>query len=211
MFAATPEYAREAIHAFNEQGFAALDPKWSGGRPRRFGPVVREIVCRVAKTSPQQLGRPFTTWSLSELVEHLGTPSDRHQHRDGARDPARGRHQLAGHQDLEGQPGPGLHREDGPDLGPVCRFSNVANLAITLWPGMKIGQLCPFLLSSPTERSYGRRGRSPFRRSPVISTGTSTPRAHVLTCIDPREVAAGSPIWRDAPDSRGSGRSCTTY
>jgi transposase len=26
----------------------------------------------VAKTSPQQLGRPFTTWSLSKLVEHLG-------------------------------------------------------------------------------------------------------------------------------------------
>jgi len=72
MFAATPQYAREVIHAFNEKGFAALDPKWSGGRPRRFGPAVREIVCRVAKTSPQQLGRPFTTWSLSKLVEHLG-------------------------------------------------------------------------------------------------------------------------------------------
>ena len=72
MFAATPQYAREVIHAFNEQGFAALDPKWSGGRPRRFGPVVRELVCRVAKTAPQQLGRPFTTWSLSKLAEHLG-------------------------------------------------------------------------------------------------------------------------------------------
>src|SRR5215213_7695411 len=39
MFAATPQYAREVIHAFNESGFAALDPKWSGGRPRRFGPA----------------------------------------------------------------------------------------------------------------------------------------------------------------------------
>ena len=27
--------------------------------------------------------------------------------------------------------------------------SNVANLPITLWPGMKIGQLCIFRLSSP--------------------------------------------------------------
>jgi transposase len=71
MFAATTQYAREVIHAFNELGFAALDPKWSGGRPRRFGPAVREIVCRVAKARPQQLGRPFTTWSLSKLVEHL--------------------------------------------------------------------------------------------------------------------------------------------
>ena len=71
MFAATAQYAREVIHAFNEQGFAALDPKWSGGRPRKFGSVAREIVCRVAKTSPQQLGLPFTTWSLTKLVEHL--------------------------------------------------------------------------------------------------------------------------------------------
>ena len=59
------------IHAFNEQGFAALDPKWSGGRPRKFGSVAREIVCRVAKTAPQQLGLPLTTWSLTKLVEHL--------------------------------------------------------------------------------------------------------------------------------------------
>jgi transposase len=70
-FAASPQYAREVIHAFNEQGFAALDPKWSGGRPRRFGPAVRELVCRVAKTPPQRLGRPFTTWSLAKLAEHL--------------------------------------------------------------------------------------------------------------------------------------------
>jgi hypothetical protein len=33
MFAMKPQYAREVIHAFNEQGLAALDPKWSGGRP----------------------------------------------------------------------------------------------------------------------------------------------------------------------------------
>src|SRR6188472_4715217 len=31
MFAATAQYAREVIHAFNTQGFAALDPKWSQG------------------------------------------------------------------------------------------------------------------------------------------------------------------------------------
>jgi hypothetical protein len=76
MFAATTQYAREVIHAFNTQGFAALDPKWSGGRPRRFGLYVRELICRVARTPPQQAGRPFTTWSLTKLVEHL-----RQQHR----------------------------------------------------------------------------------------------------------------------------------
>jgi transposase len=72
MLAAPAQYPREVIHAFNERGFAALDPKWRGGRPRRFGPAAREIVCRVAKTSPPQLGLPFTTWSLTKLVEHLG-------------------------------------------------------------------------------------------------------------------------------------------
>ncbi|MGH3670551.1 MAG: helix-turn-helix domain-containing protein, partial [Pseudonocardiaceae bacterium] len=71
MFAATAQYAREVIHAFNDQGFAALNPKWSGGRPRRFGPDARELICRVARTPPQQVGLPFTTWSLTKLVEHL--------------------------------------------------------------------------------------------------------------------------------------------
>jgi transposase len=73
MFAAKPQYAREVIHAFNDKGFAALDPKWSGGRPPRFGPHVRELICRVARTPPQQVELPFTTWSLSKLVEHLDT------------------------------------------------------------------------------------------------------------------------------------------
>src|SRR5947199_9033415 len=37
----------------------------------------------------------------------------------------------------------------------TLELSNVANLPITLWPGMKIGQLCLFRLSSPAERPYG--------------------------------------------------------
>jgi hypothetical protein len=46
-------------------------PKVKRGRPARLGPAVRETVCRVAKNPPQRLGRPFTTWSLSKLVEYL--------------------------------------------------------------------------------------------------------------------------------------------
>src|SRR3954452_5444210 len=34
----------------------------------------------------------------------------------------------------------------------TLELSNVATLPITLWPGMKIGQLCLFRLSSPAER-----------------------------------------------------------
>jgi dCTP deaminase len=37
----------------------------------------------------------------------------------------------------------------------TLELSNVANLPITLWPGMKIGQLCLFGLSSPAEHPYG--------------------------------------------------------
>jgi dCTP deaminase len=37
----------------------------------------------------------------------------------------------------------------------TLELSNVANLPITLWPGMKIGQLCVLRLSSPAERPYG--------------------------------------------------------
>ncbi len=37
----------------------------------------------------------------------------------------------------------------------TLELSNVANLPITLWPEMKIGQLCLFRLSSPAESPYG--------------------------------------------------------
>lgn len=37
----------------------------------------------------------------------------------------------------------------------TLELSNVANLPITLWPGMKIGQLCMLLLSTPAEKPYG--------------------------------------------------------
>jgi dCTP deaminase len=37
----------------------------------------------------------------------------------------------------------------------TLELSNVANLPITLWPGMKIGQLCLFRLTTPAEHPYG--------------------------------------------------------
>ena len=71
MFAASEGYVREVIHAFNEVGFAALDPKWRGGRPRKFTPAARELICQTARSTPSALGQPFTTWSLSKLVAYL--------------------------------------------------------------------------------------------------------------------------------------------
>ena len=57
----------------------------------------------------------------------------------------------------------------------TLELSNVATLPIKLWPGMKIGQLCFFRLSSAAEHPYGsarhgsryqnQRGPSPSRSS----------------------------------------------
>ena len=58
----------------------------------------------------------------------------------------------------------------------TLELSNVANLPITLWPGMKIGQLCLFRLSSPARRPYGSDGvgsRYQGQRGPTPS------RAHL--------------------------------
>lgn len=39
----------------------------------------------------------------------------------------------------------------------TLELANVANLPIKLWPGMKIGQLCVFQLSSASEHPYGHQ------------------------------------------------------
>ncbi|MGW1530533.1 helix-turn-helix domain-containing protein [Streptomyces sp. NPDC002159] len=66
------DYVREVIHAFNERGFDALDPKWSGGRPKTINDEVREHICLIARTSPADWKiTAFSTWSLSKLADHL--------------------------------------------------------------------------------------------------------------------------------------------
>lgn len=37
------DYVLDVIHAFNERGFDALDPKWSGGRPKTINDRLREM------------------------------------------------------------------------------------------------------------------------------------------------------------------------
>lgn len=51
----------------------------------------------------------------------------------------------------------------------TLELSNVANLPITIYPGMKIGQLCLFQLSSPAERGYGDTGKYQGQRGPTPS------------------------------------------
>ena len=54
----------------------------------------------------------------------------------------------------------------------TLELANVANLPIKLWPGMKIGQLCFFRLSSPAEHPYGSErygSRYQGQRGPTAS------------------------------------------
>ncbi|MCS6712203.1 dCTP deaminase [Brachybacterium sp. EF45031] len=54
----------------------------------------------------------------------------------------------------------------------TLELSNMATLPVALWPGMKIGQLCFFRLSSPAERPYGTEGnlnRYHGQRGPTAS------------------------------------------
>jgi dCTP deaminase len=54
----------------------------------------------------------------------------------------------------------------------TLELSNVATLPIKLWPGMKIGQLCFFRLSSPAEKPYGSKdysSRYQGQRGPTAS------------------------------------------
>ena len=51
----------------------------------------------------------------------------------------------------------------------TLELSNVANLPITIYPGMKIGQLCLFEMTSPADRPYGERGKYQGQRGPTPS------------------------------------------
>jgi hypothetical protein len=55
---ATDDYVRDVIHAFNDRGFDALDPKWKGGTPNRPGLVPRQ---------PRRAGLPADLQLLAEL------------------------------------------------------------------------------------------------------------------------------------------------
>ncbi|RVW01732.1 dCTP deaminase [Rhodococcus spongiicola] len=69
----------------------------------------------------------------------------------------------------------------------TLELSNVANLPITLWPGMKIGQLCLLKLTSAAENPYGssavgskyqgQRGPTPSRAYLNFATHPGS-RAH---------------------------------
>lgn len=78
-------YVRDVIHAFNERGFDALDPKWSGGRPPATDKTTRQKVVALARTDPHALGLPFSCWSLAKLTAHLAREKITHVGREAIR------------------------------------------------------------------------------------------------------------------------------
>ena len=69
----------------------------------------------------------------------------------------------------------------------TLELSNVATLPIKLWPGMKIGQLCFFRLSSPAEHPYGsdRYGsRYQGQRGPTPSRSAQNFHRTRITRVD---------------------------
>ncbi|MET7767884.1 helix-turn-helix domain-containing protein [Nocardia sp. NPDC005366] len=77
LVAADPDTVREVIHAFNEKGLAALDPRWAGGRPRLISDDDIEFVVATATTRLVRLGMPFTRWSVRKLAGYLASASGR--------------------------------------------------------------------------------------------------------------------------------------
>src|SRR5215210_2011442 len=77
LVAADEDTVRDVIHAFNEQGLAALDPQWAGGRPRLISDDDIAFVVTTATTRPAVAGAPFTHWSVRKLVAYLAHNRDR--------------------------------------------------------------------------------------------------------------------------------------
>ncbi len=71
LVAADEDTVRDMIHAFNQKGLAALDPRWAGGRPRLIGDGDIDVIVAAATTRPEKLGQPFTHWSLRKLAGYL--------------------------------------------------------------------------------------------------------------------------------------------
>lgn len=64
-------YVRKVIHAFNEEGFDSLRPRYRGGRPKKTTPAERDRVVAIARARPDTQGVALTRWSLPQLAAQL--------------------------------------------------------------------------------------------------------------------------------------------
>jgi transposase len=65
------KHVRTIIKRFNEEGFSSLKSNYSGGRPPKFDKEIRLDIVDTAMSRPQDLGLPFTQWSLTKLKAYV--------------------------------------------------------------------------------------------------------------------------------------------
>lgn len=59
------------IHRFNDSGFATFEAVPNpNGRPATIGSEQIRVLIRVATSKPEDLGLPFTDWSVAKLHKH---------------------------------------------------------------------------------------------------------------------------------------------
>lgn len=66
-----PETVWNVVKRFNQRGLASLQDTPRSGRPMTYGEEVRGQMIVTAKTHPQQLGLPYSHWTLDRLVEYV--------------------------------------------------------------------------------------------------------------------------------------------
>jgi transposase len=59
------------IRRFNAKGLAGLEDEPRSGRPATYTPIEVSEVIASALTAPQQLGLPFSSWTLDRLAVYL--------------------------------------------------------------------------------------------------------------------------------------------
>lgn len=69
----------------------------------------------------------------------------------------------------------------------TLELSNVATLPILLWPGMKVGQLCFFELSSPAKHPYGSSGAGSHYQGQRGPTPSRSHLGFTRVRVPPRE------------------------
>jgi transposase len=66
------KYVGKTIHRFNDLGFEALESQYRNcGKKPKFGKKDQQKIVDVALSKPQDLGLPFTEWSLPKLRSYL--------------------------------------------------------------------------------------------------------------------------------------------
>lgn len=66
-----PEYVRQLIRRFNDEGMDLIKEKPKSGRPVTFDEERKAEIIEIAKCPPRLLAQPFSRWSLEKLCVYL--------------------------------------------------------------------------------------------------------------------------------------------